>query len=296
MLAGYKHFISKSKSHKPPNLPSKISHWLSFGNADLKKYKEFSVKAITKTEFNSFIKLFSEKPIAIVCQPDVINLDENSNAASSSGISSNLDEADENKIFNDLISATKERIRKVKETAEFLALTNEQKVFFRDLSFIQNNMIKILLQLKQQKTPILTSMAIKKEPKDSCTKDLRFIPEEDATKSSNGVTLVEGILPVKTVKYKRFVKSLPKNILEREPNAVITNFVKFCFPNHWLTGVTVAGKGNNRSLLSIWNYQAPLSSPIAGPIDETLGKARFDALIGKLFIFKDIIYSNNFLK
>lgn len=280
LLAGYKIFINRSKIHKLGNLPSKISYWLSLSNAELKKFREFTVKAVTKAEFNSFIKLFAEKPINISCQPDVISLDENSNSASTSGKSSNLEEGDENKVINDLIAVTKEKIRKIKEVSEFIALTNAQKEFFRDLTFIQENMIKIFSHLKQLKFQVYPAVAVKKESKDSSTKDLRFIAEEESTKKINDITLVEGLLPVKSAKYKRFLKSLPKNILDREPNAVITNFVKLCFPNHWITGVTVAGKGNNKSLLSIWNYELPLTNPVSGKIDETLGKARFDALIG----------------
>uniref|UniRef100_T1KP93 Uncharacterized protein n=1 Tax=Tetranychus urticae TaxID=32264 RepID=T1KP93_TETUR len=111
--------------------------------------------------------------------------------------------------------------------------------------------------------------------------ELRFLSEEDPTKEVGKKILIEGILPLPARKYKAAIKCKnPKqDELDFGPAAVITNLIKYTFPDHWIDNVTLRGSGGRVSLINIWNHCDPHQMPLQEPTEPGLGESRFRALL-----------------
>lgn len=112
---------------------------------------------------------------------------------------------------------------------------------------------------------------------------IRIIPK-DKTYEANKITHIEGILPVKSSGYRQAFKAKTKagkSYEELEPSMLLNNIIRNCFPKHWLKNTTIRGAGGKKGLVTIWNYENPLSDPCTGAFKNGLGQKRLMAIIGK---------------
>uniref|UniRef100_T1KU52 Uncharacterized protein n=1 Tax=Tetranychus urticae TaxID=32264 RepID=T1KU52_TETUR len=279
---------------KIPGLTNKINHWIQVSGISLTKIDKSMFKPVLLKEFNSFMKAAesTSKAKQKEVPPEVVTLtDENSSGASkptlSAAESSKTSFSGSTSFFKehgssyhdyenlkDLISSTKSLAIKYRASAKVLSSTDPNKPFFIETAQMFMNLLEIVDNLER-------SIAnIKQEsPGEPFPSDLRIISEEDQTREQGKTTFIEGLLPVKTSKYKKAIASLPAEINDREPSHVIATIAKLCFPDHWINGVTLKGSGGNKSLFDLWSFENPLKFPMSGTIDKQLGYDRYQALL-----------------
>lgn len=172
---------------------------------------------------------------------------------------------------NDKINSTLEKMKSIASTYHS---TSSEKVFFTSTCSILEYVTKIV----ESFTGVEFYQSFSNDY-DS----LRFISENDETRYlSKEVINVEGILPLPSVHYKQAINFKPD---KHKAENIVYNIIRLCFPEHWISNVTLRGSGGRTSLISIWNHVEPLRWPLGSPVDPNLGERRFRALLGKLFIF-----------
>lgn len=263
----------------------------------LVKTQDQSLKAMSNLEFNAFIQHVSAPKKIQVKKPKVTEVvtldDENSKSkqpmkstietlkdlfpeasTSTSAQDKSSIKLDHNMItsFKDLNQEVRVKIEKAKLELSALPSSDPTRVIGIEFAQIHSRFADIIEQL-------VGSLSIINTKVENANSDIRIIPEYDATKDQGNITLIEGILPVKTAKYKKAISSLQRDTQNREPSNVITILSRTCFPDHWVSNVTLKGKSGRKSLISLWNHEFPLTVPCSGNYNEQLGKARYQALL-----------------
>uniref|UniRef100_T1L6N4 Uncharacterized protein n=1 Tax=Tetranychus urticae TaxID=32264 RepID=T1L6N4_TETUR len=303
----YSAFCERMKVKKLPNLANKINHWLSIKNIIVIRQSGSKMESITSKDFNGFIhhvenlaklekrtgekedsskpkkqQAILEKPSSSVKAPTPNVSKSSSGYVTDSAEGSSLVNKDSTSIEDsgsqkDLLDSTMRNITKFQVLLESLSSFDPYRLLFLEVSQIHSNLIKLIQNIENKFENHKQIDNFDSGIQYSC--DITIIDEEDCTRESGNITLIEGLLPVKTSWYKRAMTSLNADIQDREPSNVITTIAKTCFPDHWVSGVTLRGQGGKKSLLNLWNYEDPLTFPCAGAYNKQLGTDRLQALI-----------------
>lgn len=292
-MAIYKSFCSRVKDKKLPCLAKKINHWLAVSNIMVNRIPKSSFKPVAIKDFNAFISHVNSVTRAsrdAKKDHELVHLSDDSSSATkvqststetgSTSIQLNFEnqfssiEQDKGNI-KDLVKVTRDRIKKFKAMAINLPPSSPNFLLFIESAQIHNNLLEIVDHVGR-------STSVSKQEtfsETSATCDIHIINEEDKTKELGNIMLIEGLLPVRSSKYKKAMASLPSSYQDREPSQVIATLAKMCFPDHWITGVTLKGSGGRKSLLELWNHDDPLKCPVSGEVDKRRGSDRYQALI-----------------
>uniref|UniRef100_T1KLI1 Uncharacterized protein n=1 Tax=Tetranychus urticae TaxID=32264 RepID=T1KLI1_TETUR len=265
----YSTFIANCKEKKISNLDHKINNWL---NVEGIKITRVNCKGLPSTPEEDFEILMSKIRTIRTRSKSAVSTSSKADVAV-------IDLADqpsqEDKSATE--SESHSSLKKLKEfNKNILTQDQIQKVFAE--------IIKILESVVQSSTKFQDSGEVETIPYEpaSVFSEVRLIPEKDKTTQVENTTMIEGILPISTKKYKKAISmgnSKGHSESDFEPSVILTNLVRYAFPKHWLIGVTLRGSGGKKSLISVWNYRNPLVDPCLGAFENGLGESRLRALI-----------------
>lgn len=301
-------FCDKMKKFKIPNLSRKIENWIKLDSIAVEGADdENTLHAVNKIDFDAFIKRTSvlrrrekaslssstTKSFEVVDlelekdTPD-INLPSTSKLLTAAEIKKekvdvtdiiSSEQTDKTSDLNKKIELVIEKFNALRECFNATSTVADSRELFANLIPLCESMIEVICLVKCTNDSMIGSDSIKVP--QHVLNNTRII-SDDKTYEDNNITLMEGVLPISTFKYKKACRSFTRKLEDRKPTAVLTNIVKHCFPNHWINDVTLRGSNGRTSLISIWNHRNPLSATAKGPIIQGLGENRLKALIGKL--------------
>ncbi|XP_025017231.1 uncharacterized protein LOC112539174 [Tetranychus urticae] len=283
----YKIFCEKSKDI---NAQKKINIWLSSSLIYFTQISVSSLEKIQRSEFEHFVKVADsqkkgkfpktstplKKPQEIVQIDLADEKDQDSNqgkhlqtAGSSKQV---MVKVEEDEHVKPSIQHVKEVVKEIQEIAGYSITQASVKAFHAKVARTFD-VLYSYLESRDDSPKSKFKLRISERP------DNYFIPTYDRTYESGNFTYIEGLLPVPTKKYKRAMNNIPSKIEELEPTLIISAIVKFAFPNHWITDVTLRGAGGRKSLITIWNHQNPIANPAEGAFENGLGVSRLRALL-----------------
>lgn len=277
---------------KVPPYQNRITYWCSIDEISVKSVRLGSLPATPQKSFDDFwqrVEKLKRRKASRSSQAQgtipsaVIDIDENTSDQESEDSDSDYQEEIQLEKASTSRIDTKKKIppneqmnkslKKLKDIASIDKLDETSKIFFMETYKI----FKILVHISEGLENVEFIHSFSSDP-DA----IRIIPEEDETKDLDSkTTLIEGIFPISTRKYKlSYTRKFCKGD-EFGPLQFLSNIIRFAWPNHWIQDVTLRGSGENKSLIEIWNHKDPLSSPPIGPVEIGLGEKRLRALIGK---------------
>ncbi|XP_053205417.1 uncharacterized protein LOC128389810 isoform X2 [Panonychus citri] len=281
----YQTFINKELKSNPSSAEKKISNWLIVDNISISKFESQRLPITSEEDLTEVKKRIETLNSQVKNQSRIYQDPQPSTSAQSDLIQDDLFADDDDDDYFDESNSDLSHSLIPDQLKENDFMDNLQKLKSLNSSEVESPQdIKLIID---KVIDTFESVFYSKEMKDQQEKNIiqveknpgevRYIPEEDKTYSSGQTTMIEGILPVYTNKYKAAISAKSKS--EYQPAAIITNIIRFAFPKHWLVGVTVKGAGGRKSLISIWNHQNPLANPGEGQFKNGLGEKRLRALI-----------------
>lgn len=304
-MSSYKIFCEKAKRWRIPKLSTKINHWLSINCLSITPIVDNRLQAISKTHYDSFIRrietikrrerldrknknkrtadsaaeivtvdLESEKdlPDRILEESEIKKeKDEPLNLASS------LHQDDVVTCIK--LNEIRQNLENFKTLVSSISCLDVYGKYFNELIKVLQSFLEVLNEIKiTDQYAIVESTKV--DNQSEATAYMNTIPIDKTFEEGNKI-MIEGILPLIASKYKKVSKLLCKKVEDRDPASYLTLIVRYCFPTHWITDVTLRGSGGRKSLITLWNNKFPLTDPVSGPVETGLGEMRFKALIGK---------------
>uniref|UniRef100_T1KYK4 Uncharacterized protein n=1 Tax=Tetranychus urticae TaxID=32264 RepID=T1KYK4_TETUR len=301
LIEAYKGFYEKEIESKGSNsaYEKRISHWFGTNQIKMTKSGGKALDATSQETFDQFLTTARNscrrehaKPAKSSFFPsvdsNVIQLDSDGDDTSDDGSSSDYDPKSEvkSKKGSESLHIGKESIQKLtqQQVRDILAnlwssLENYPASYGRNLMEGIYQLLAHLIAITENMETLDFYPSVGNE-----NDDIHIIPEDDKTAISDfdeKIILVEGIFPLPYKKYKSAIKAkfTVKDEIESGPAGVLNNIIKIAFPSHWLIGVTLRGSGGRKSLINIWNYKDPITAPLSGETDQSLGEKRFRALL-----------------